>query len=66
MTNQIHKLTVGTFETELGQRYLKELIRAFVDRPIYKQGQSLEETAYRQGQCDLVRQIMKELDNGNR
>lgn len=62
--NKVHKLTVGTFETEIGKKYLEELIRAFVDRPIYIQGNTLEQTAYRQGQYDLVKQIMKEINYG--
>jgi len=59
-----HKLLVGTFETELGRKYLDLLVTTFIDRPVYKVGQSFEETAYRQGQADLVRQIQKELNNG--
>ena len=65
MQKQAHavtKLIVGTFETELGQRCIKHLKKIYVDREIYKTGATLDMVAYRQGQCDLVRQIMKELN----
>ena len=58
----IHKLFVGTFETELGQKCLEHLVKTFIDRPIYKQGLSLEETAYRQGQADLIKQMQGALN----
>ena len=61
---EITKLIVGTFETELGKRCLAHLEKTFVDRPIYIQGATLEQTAYRQGQADLIKQIVKELSNG--
>lgn len=60
----ISKLIVGTFSTELGKRLLERMNEVFVDRPIYKPGQTLEETAYRQGQADLVKQLIKEINNG--
>ena len=59
-----HSLLVGTFETELGRKYLDLLDKTFVDRSIYVSGLSIEQTAYRQGQADLVKQIQKELNNG--
>lgn len=61
---EIHKIIVGTLETELGKKFLAHLENTFIDRPIYRQGQSLEETAYRQGQADLVKQLVKEMNNG--
>ena len=61
---QISKIVKGTFETELGKKCLDHLEATFVDRPIYKQGMTLQDAAYRQGQSDLVRQILKEA-NGN-
>ena len=60
---EIHALTVGTFGTDLGKKYLEQIIKVFVDRPIYVHGQTLEATAYRQGQADLVKQIIKEINN---
>ena len=38
--------------------YLRE---TFVDRPVYKQGQTFEQTAFREGQRDIVLQIIKEV-----
>ena len=61
---EINKLIVGTFSTELGKRLLEHLEDTFVDRPIYKQGMAVEDAAYRQGQADLVKQIVKEINNG--
>ena len=61
---EIHKAIVGTFETELGKKCLVNLIRAYVDRRIYNQGQSFEATAYRQGQADVIKDIIKEINNG--
>lgn len=61
---RIHKLIVGTFNTELGQKCLEHLEKTFIDRPIYRDGSTLEATAYRQGQADLVKQIIKEIRNG--
>lgn len=63
-TQEITKMFVGTFETPLGVECLDHLKKVFVDRPIYKMGSTLEETAYRQGQADLVKQILKEVRNG--
>lgn len=55
------KLIVGTFSTELGKKLLAHLHSVFVDRAIYKSGETLEQTAYRQGQADLIKQLMKEI-----
>ena len=57
----IHKLIIGTFETELGRRLLDHLVDVFVDRPIYKDGDTIDKTAYRQGQSDLIKQLIKEM-----
>lgn len=58
----ISKLIKGTFETELGQKLLDHLENTFVDRPIYRHNQTHEETAYRQGQADLIKQLRREFD----
>lgn len=58
----ISKLIKGTFETELGQKLLDHLEKTFVDRPIYRHSQTHEETAYRQGQADLIKQLRREFD----
>ncbi len=58
----ISKLIKGTFDTELGKKLLDHLEKVFVDRSIYQAGQTHEETAYRQGQADVIKQIRRELD----
>jgi len=58
----ISKLMKGTFDTELGRKLLDHLEKTFVDRPIYRTNQTHEETAYRQGQADVIKQIRRELD----
>ena len=55
------KLLIGTFETELGRRYLAYLESFFVDRPMYEAGMSIDEVAFRQGQATLIRNIGKVL-----
>ncbi len=58
----ISKLIKGTFDTELGKKLLEHLEKVFVDRPIYTDGQTIEQTAYRQGQADVIKQIRREID----
>jgi len=58
----ISKLIKGTFNTELGHKLLDHLEKVFVDRHIYQVGQTHEETAYRQGQADVIKQIRREID----
>lgn len=65
MTQQeIHKLFKGTFETEVGQKCINYLKEVFVDKPIYKKGQTFEETTFKEGRRDVIQQILKELSNG--
>lgn len=64
-SNEIHKLIVGTFETELGKKLLDYLEEKYVNRDIYKPGLTLDTTAFRQGQADIIKQIIKEARNGN-
>ena len=61
---EIHKITVGTFSTEIGKKCLDNLERAYIDRPIYIQGQTSDVTAYRQGQADVIKAIIREIENG--
>ena len=56
------KLIKGTFDTELGKKLLVHLEKVFVDRAIYISGLSIEETAYRQGQADVIKQLRREID----
>ncbi len=58
----ISKLIKGTFDTELGRKLLDHLEKVFVDRPIYKVGQTFEETTLRQGEANVIKQIRRELD----
>lgn len=57
---EIHKLIVGTFGTQSGQRLLDYLIETIVDRPSFKLGMSLEEVAFREGQKDVIQQLKSE------
>jgi len=57
----IHKLFIGTFETEIGKRCLEHLEATYVDRSMYLPGSTLEATAYRQGMADLIKSIKKEV-----
>jgi hypothetical protein len=59
---EIHKLVVGTFGTPIGEKLLDHLIKTLLDRPTFKIGMTLEETAFREGQKDVIRQILKEME----
>ncbi len=63
INEEIHKLVVGTFETLLGKKLLVHLKETVVERPMYKKGLSLDEVAFREGQADVIRQIIKEIGN---
>lgn len=63
-STEISKLYKATFDTVLGKKCLEHLEQVFCDRAIYKKGLPLEEVAYRQGQADLVNQILKEVKDG--
>ena len=58
----IHKLMVHTFGTEAGKELLLHLTQVFVDRPIYRKGMTLDEVAFKEGQRDVIMQIIKELN----
>ena len=49
------------FSTEAGKSLLDHLEKVFVDRPIYKREQTLADTAYRQGQADVIKQLINEI-----
>jgi len=61
----IEKLFKATFSTPNGKKCLTHLKKVYVDRAIYRTGQTFEETAFREGQANIVRQILGEV-NGNR
>lgn len=58
---EVHKLTVGTFETTIGKKYLEHLKNVIIDRPTYKKGMTLDEVAFIEGQKDVVKQMLKEM-----
>lgn len=60
---EIHKIFVGTFETELGKRCLAHLAEVFVDREMYRPGMTLDEVAFKQGEASVIRKILKEFNN---
>lgn len=65
MTNEqleLHKIFVGTFETELGQKCLSHLKDVFIDRDIYQPGMTLDQTAFRQGEASAIKKILSEID----
>lgn len=58
---EIHKLIVGTFNTPLGVKLMKHLKKKLINRPSYVIGMSLDQVAFREGQKDVVTQLLKEL-----
>ena len=63
---EINKLMVGTFNTELGEKLLHHLADVFIDRPMYKPGMTLDEVAFRQGEASIVEKIIKEVQRNGR
>jgi len=61
----IEKLFKATFSTPNGKKCLAEMKRAFVDRPIARAGMTELEIGIRQGECNVIRKILGEV-NGNR
>lgn len=63
---EITSLFKTVFGTPHGQKCLEFLKTKFVDRSVYKQGQTYDFTAFKEGQRDVVQQILKEVTkNGN-
>lgn len=58
---EIHKLVIGTFKHPLGEKLMDYLKAAILDRPSYIIGMSLDEVAFREGQKDVILQLLKEL-----
>ncbi len=58
---EIHKLIVGTFETDLGRKLLEHLETVITKRPTYKKGMTLDEVAYVEGQKSIIEQFKKEM-----
>ena len=63
-SEELTKLYKDTFSTNAGEKCLALLKQAFVDRPVYVKGMTLDEVAFREGGRDLVNQIIKEVENG--
>ncbi len=61
---EIHTIIAGTFSTEIGKKCLEHLTKTIVDRPVYKTGMTFEEVAFREGQRDIITQIIKEIQKG--
>ena len=60
-SEEIHKLIVGTFETPIARKLLDYLEETIVLRPTYKPGMGLDEVAFREGQKDIINQLLKEM-----
>ena len=58
------KLVVGTFNTDIGLKYLDYLEKTHVNIPMYTRNTSIEEVSYRQAKADLIRDIRKEINDG--
>lgn len=63
---EVHALYKGTFGTEFGERTLKHLAQTFIDRPIYANGLTPEEVAFREGEASVIRKIIKEVQGNGR
>ena len=64
-TEETAKLYKDTFSGEIGQRCLKHLRELFVDRPVFRQGSTFEETAFREGERSVVLKIIAEAEHGD-
>ena len=62
---EVNKLIVGTFRTPLGERLLEYFREKWVDKPIYRQGMSLDTVAFHEGRRDAIMQILKEMEKSN-
>ncbi len=58
---EINKMFKDTFKTASGKKCLKHL-QKLIDRPKYVKGSTFEETTFREGQADVVRQITNEVE----
>ena len=59
----IDKLVKGTFSTPIGKKCLAHFKKVFVDRPIAKPGMSELEIGIRQGECNVILKIIKEIED---
>lgn len=64
MTNkEVTKMFKDVFNNPVGEKCLTHLKKTLVDRPIYKKGLSFDEVAFREGQADVVKQILSEVNS---
>ena len=59
---EITSMFKAAFQTPHGRKVLTHLLKTFVDRPMYKAGLTPDEVAYRQGEADVIRQILAEVN----
>lgn len=57
------KIFLNCYNTAEGMRMIETLRERFVDIQIYVSGSTLEATAYRQGKADLVKDILKAVED---
>lgn len=62
----IAKLCADTFATPSGQEFLQHLVRTFVARPIVHPADTQFAAGIRQGQADVVLQILQNLEIAKR
>lgn len=63
-SEEITSLVNVVFGTPHGRKLATHLDKTIVDRPTYKKGMELDEVAFREGQKNIVNQLLKELPNG--
>lgn len=61
---EITAMFKNTFDNESGRRCLAHLKRIFVDRPIAREGMDLLTIGIRQGEANVIRKILEEVENG--
>jgi GGDEF domain-containing protein len=60
--NEVIKMFKDTFGTPAGDKCLKHLKETFVDRPVFRSGQTYEDTAFREGERSVIMKILKEVN----
>ena len=60
---EIAKMHADVFNTEAGQKLLAHWIKVFVARPIVRPGDDQFTAGIREGQADVVRQLLTQLEH---
>jgi len=60
----LNKLYKGTFETDLGKELLKYLKETYVDTSMARPGDDLLTIGLRQGQANVINNIIQEVNRG--